>query len=246
MKKILLFVLVIILLFSCSGCDETPEISFPCTTFYFNEEFNMRIFGLSGGVLNTTDNEETCFEIMTLRGYPYKMAFFKTDNLRSTVGYNEFKDENFLFGATGRIDDEENLILELDKEDIGKFFADEVKEIKLIEKSYSEFDILKNGFNLKSETPEIGISCVNYDIQGYYNDGTGIKAIVAEIFPTDRSDTFCINGYNISEGGWRYELKLVGILTLSDDGARLKIQENFVGSMFDESVTEIVFSNIPE
>lgn len=48
------------------------------------------------------------------------------------------------------------------------------------------------------------------------------------------------------EGGWRYELKLVGILTLSDDGARLKIQENFVGSMFDESVTEIVFSNIPE
>jgi len=245
MKKILLFVLVIILLFSCSGCDETPEISFPCTTFYFNEEFNMRIFGLSGGVLNTTDNEETCFEIMTLRGYPYKMAFLKTDNLRSTVGYNEFKDENFLFGATGRIDDEENLILELDKEDIGKFFADEVKEIKLIEKSYSEFDILKNGFNLKSETPEIGISCVNYDIQGYYNDGTGIKAITAEVDPTDRSDAFRIYIYGFKKGV-RQDVIMVGILTLSDDGARLKIQENFVGSMFDESVTEIVFSNIPE
>ena len=137
------------------------------------------------------------------------------------------------------------MILELDKEDIGKFFADEVKEINLIEKSYSEFDILKNGFNLKSETPEIGLSCVNYDIQGYYNDGTGIKAIVAEIFPTDRSDTFRIYIYGF-EKGVRQDVIMVGILTLSDDGARLKIKENFVGSMFDESVTEIVFSNIPE
>ena len=109
-----------------------------------------------------------------------------------------------------------------------------------------DIDILENGFNLKSETPEISLSCVNYDIQGYYNDGTGIKAIVAEIFPTDRSDTFCINGYNIRKGVLRYEPKLVGILTLSDDGARLKIHESYIGFMFDESVTEIVFSNIRE
>ena len=244
MKKILLLVLIITLLFSCSGCYETPEISFPSTTFYFNEEFNMRIFGLSGGILTTMDNKDMCFEIMNI-GYPYDLTFFKVDNLRSTSTNGIFERDNFLFGATGRIDDEENLILELDKEDIGKFFADEVKEIKLIEKNYSEFDILENGFNLKSETPEIGISCVNYDIQGYYNDGTGIKAIVAEIFPTDRSDTFRINVYDIIKGV-RQDVILTGILTLSDDGARLKIQENFVGSMFDESVTEIVFSNIPE
>ena len=247
MKKILLFILVITLLFSCSGCYETPEISFPSTTFYFNEEFNMRIFGLSGGILTTMDNKDMCFEIMNI-GYPYDLTFFKVDNLRSTSTNGIFERDNFLFGATGRIDDEENLILELNEKDIGNFFAEEVKEIKFIKKSYSELDIdiLENGFNLKSETPEISLSCVEYDIQGYYNDGTGIKAIVAEIFPTDRSDTFCINGYNIRKGVLRYGPKLVGILTLSDDGARLKIHESYIGFMFDESVTEIVFSNIPE
>ncbi len=98
---------------------------------------------------------------------------------------------------------------------------------------------------MKIETPETGISCVNYDIQGYYNDGTGIKAIVTEIFPTDRSDAFRIYIYGFKKGVRQYVI-LTGILTLSDDGARLKIQENFVGNMFDESVTEIVFSNIPE
>ena len=126
MKKILLVVLIITLLFSCSGCYETPEISFPSTTFYFNEEFNMRIFGLSGGILTTMDNKEMCFEIMNI-GYPYDLTFFKVDNLRSTSTNGIFEKDNFLFGATGRIDDEENLILELNEKDIGNFLPKKLR-----------------------------------------------------------------------------------------------------------------------
>ena len=240
-------VLAVCLLFGLCGCRGTAFnslFSADKTTIWISETPGMILYcGASRGTLTDKNGAQLAVSVTYMIGASRGVVYLLSEEgmVRSADTYQSTPQT--LFAFTGGISADGELRLKIDPPDIGKVFDETVTEIVLLAKDSSETGFFEDTI-LTQENPGLRFELVRgfaSDMSGYLikKDGTNVL-LTGDMFPYEKSDGFGAELYFYIDVPYETsdsELILQGTLDQTDGRYFFRIEQSFIGTVFDESVT---------
>lgn len=243
MKKWISVLLIISIIFSLKGCNIINSIDFddfPLTTIWTSENPKMNIY-LNGryGDFVTKDGEYVTFEY-----HPY---------MRSLIGGGEYveliiQEDGIISGRTvfhchHRLD-QNHLILEIDSSDFSDFTDENITEIVLDRKDAEETGFFKDP-HLICESPDMYLEFGENDIYGVLTSKDH-EIMLFEVYIWSKIKdkmgiSVSLNKGYFSKYGFsskKNSLILTGTITAEDGKYIFKIDDSYIGKVFEENITE--------